>query len=137
MLLVPLLPFLPLMPLLQPLPPLPLLHKTAVLHYYPCHFCKKLHKTTKKNVKTAHYMILLSFLPLLPPLPLLLKTAKKNPAKAATQNITSPALMSSSVKVVFHQGHLPLRSSSKVHHLEMMHARDQSIFLYLGSIMVA
>ena len=65
------------------------------------------------------------------------KYLKKIPLKAETQNITSPALMSSSVKVVFHQGHLPLRSSSKVHHLEMMHARDQSIFLYLGSIMVA
>ena len=34
---------------------------------------------------------------------------RKNPAKAVTQDITSPALMSSSIK-----GHLPLRSSSKV-----------------------
>ena len=35
---------------------------------------------------------------------------KKISLKAETQNITSPALMSSSVKVVFHQGHLPLQN---------------------------
>ena len=37
------------------------------------------------------------------------KKNNKNPAKAETQKLASPALMSSSVKVIFRQGHLLLR----------------------------
>ena len=65
----------------------------------------------------------------------------KNLDKAMTQDITNPALMSSSIKVILRssfkvpQENVKLKANANLH--QMMHARDQSIFLYLGSIMVA